>query len=196
MKRIIGISGKIGSGKTTLCKFLKDYAAQVGVNAEEVSFADPIKHTVASVFGVNIVDCYTQEGKNKKIEGFDITVGQALQIVGATLRDAIDKDIWVKAAMKAINYQASTNIVIISDVRFPNEVEAIRKAGGFVVRLVGDPMGVRANSNRDLTHESETALDNYQWTLGSVIDNSKEDMMSLALTAEKIIKTALEGTAF
>ena len=43
-----------------------------------------------------------------------------------------------------------------------NEADAVSRYGGTLVRLVGDPGKVRANSTRDLNHISETALDNYQ----------------------------------
>jgi hypothetical protein len=34
--------------------------------------------------------------------------------------------------------------------------------GGYLIRLNGDPLNIRANENRDLNHQSETDLDNYK----------------------------------
>jgi hypothetical protein len=41
------------------------------------------------------------------------------------------------------------------------KANAIKTAGGIIIRLEGDPMNVRANSKRDLFHPSEIELDNY-----------------------------------
>ena len=50
-----------------------------------------------------------------------------------------------------------SSLAIIADVRFPNEVDAIRNAGGKVIRL---PESFRA------THLSEnTDEDNYDWII-------------------------------
>lgn len=53
---------------------------------------------------------------------------------------------------------------IISDVRFPNEIEAIKKRDGILIKLVRD-------TGLNSTHGSEIALDNYPWT-DYVIDNN------------------------
>ena len=51
---------------------------------------------------------------------------------------------------------------VISDVRFLNEAESIRKRGGILIRLEGDPTGIRAKDTRDPNHESEIQLDDYE----------------------------------
>ena len=60
---------------------------------------------------------------------------------------------------------------IITDVRYPNEAKAIKEKGGITLR-------VNRKTNNTSSHESETALDNYQdWDY--VIDNngSIEDLI-------------------
>lgn len=53
---------------------------------------------------------------------------------------------------------------IIDDVRFKNEAYAVKERGGFLIRIEGDPAKIRANSTRDMSHPSETDLDDFdEW---------------------------------
>ena len=71
---------------------------------------------------------------------------------------AYDEDFWIKATLS--DYEPG-QCVIISDVRFKNEANYILKLGGIVIRLTGDPMYIRKNSKRDMTHPSECDLDDF-----------------------------------
>jgi len=63
---------------------------------------------------------------------------------------------------------SQTELAIVPDCRFPNEVEAIKEAGGKVIRLTRSP--------HEDSHLSENALtDDYQG-FDCVIDNKKLDM--------------------
>jgi len=73
-------------------------------------------------------------------------------------------------------------------VFFPNEAEAIKKRGGMVIRLEGDPTGVRLRSKRDQNHISETALDNFMH-FDVIVDNSKNDIESLRSKLLTIMNT-------
>ena len=57
---------------------------------------------------------------------------------------------------------------IIPDVRFPNEVEAIKERGGIVIRVNRSTTKSDSNSN----HESEIALDHYH-DFDAIINNDK-----------------------
>lgn len=67
---------------------------------------------------------------------------------------------------------------IITDTRFPNEAQAIKKAGGFIIRV--DRPGVNAIN----AHPSETALDD--WEFDYRIGNAS-DLTSLMLTVRTIL---------
>ncbi len=58
-----------------------------------------------------------------------------LQWVGTEWGRSIDENIWIDAMMNDIEHSKESNI-FVSDVRFPNEMEALRKAGFTLVRLV------------------------------------------------------------
>jgi hypothetical protein len=68
---------------------------------------------------------------------------------------------------------------IITDTRFPNEAQAIKDAGGIVIRV--DRPGVSAIN----AHPSETALDN--WDFDYKIWNGS-DLVALSFTIENILK--------
>lgn len=128
----------------------------------------------------------------------EFTPRELMQFIGTDLfRDKLLNNIWVNALFAdykpLVSYQGiimnlSNNTIqesdyklesefpnwIITDMRFPNEVEAIKKRNGIVIRIN------RNNIDNSSTRESETALDNYQgfdWTLdncGNIEDLIKE----------------------
>ncbi len=75
---------------------------------------------------------------------------------------------------------------IITDVRFPNEVEAIKKVGGIIIRV-----NRRGMLDTD-KHESETALDDYDNFDGTIENNSDidglVDQLSIMLKHFKIVE--------
>lgn len=97
------------------------------------------------------------------------TARQVLQFIGTDLlRDKVDKDIWVNAGLKRAQHLLTTSasLVVITDVRFPNELLALNAAGATTALIVGydDPP---LNE-----HESEKSLDRCpEWWFDRVIVN-------------------------
>ena len=73
----------------------------------------------------------------------------------------------------------SSELSIVPDVRFPNEVEAIQKAEGRVIRLTRKPF--------EDGHPSEIALDGYDG-FDYVLDNSKLSIDETNLELLEIMK--------
>lgn len=137
---IIGFVGFIGSGKDTAADYL--------VNFHEFrrdSFANTLKDAVAAVFGW---DRTLLEGRTKEAREWreqrdewwserldkDITPRWILQYWGTEVcRSGFHDDIWI-ASLENKMRKTGDNIVI-SDVRFPNEIKAIHNANGIVVRI-------------------------------------------------------------
>lgn len=187
IKKIIGISGKIGSGKDTFAELL---AEQLYGKVERHALADKLRLITEIISGTpmtttheinkpfcNEIRNYTQDQKNIVIKKFNKTIGETLQLVGTDLfRDNYDTDIWVKSFFNE-ELEEKLNegkIIIVPDVRFVNEADYLIKEGGYLIRLEGDPMGVREKSLRDLNHVSETNLDNYI-KFNKIIYNDKKD---------------------
>lgn len=141
---IIGICGLIGAGKDTIADYL--------VNIHEFrrdSFAATLKDAVSAVFGW---DREMLEGRSRSSRewreqrdewwsqrlGRDITPRYILQYWGTEVcRQGFHDDIWIASLENKL--RRSQDDVVISDCRFPNEIQAIRNQGGYVVRVVRGP---------------------------------------------------------
>lgn len=159
---IIGISGKLYSGKDTLAKFLLKHIEEVDQGQYRYdlqSFAYKLKKMGAFLTNTPQEWWFTQEGKNKYLPDWEMTIGQFQQRLGTeAMRDGLHKDGWVISLMSEYQFYSKW---IVTDVRFLNEAEAIKAKGGVIVRIEGDPTGERKKSTRDLNHPSETSLDQY-----------------------------------
>jgi hypothetical protein len=110
-------------------------------------------------------------------------VRRLLQVLGTDFgRKMLGEDVWVKMIMDKLNYE---DRVVISDVRFPNEAEAIRKLGGSVWRIN------RRNHSAVNGHPSEHAMDNYMFNHVIYNDGTLDDlsdevfMLAMELGLEK-----------
>ncbi len=169
---LLGISGKIGSGKDTLADEVVFYDSN---RIEKRAFATKLKQITAILTGEKYEDMFTQEGKNIYLEDWKMTVGEFQQKMGTEgMRYGVHPEGWILALFS--DYQFSSDW-IISDLRFVNEAQAIKDRGGFLIRLNGDPAKIRENSTRDLTHPSETGLDD--WTDWDMIIENTPPMINL-----------------
>lgn len=184
---IIGISGKIGSGKDTLGLIAQVQGFQVK------KFAYKLKQIVALLTGCTVEDLENQEFKNKYLpaewQGYDdvtalLTYRWLMQVVGTeAMRDVIHNNIWVNALFADYKMQSHTGPTrdlkypnwIITDVRFPNEAQAIKDRGGLLVRIER-PSATSFDGMAKVTeHPSETSLDTYNgWDLVIYNTGTKE----------------------
>lgn len=139
---IIGVCGFIGSGKDTIADYLVNLH-----HFRRESFANTLKDAVAAVFGW---DRTMLEGRAKQAREWreqvdpwwserlgipHLTPRWILQNWGTEVcRKNFHDDIWIASLENKL--RASTDDIVISDCRFPNEIRAIKKAGGRVVRVV------------------------------------------------------------
>jgi hypothetical protein len=131
-------------------------------------FAGALKEAVALIFGWSREDLDDQEFKATEDPFWGMTPRTALQLVGTeAMRNNIRKDIWVKALERRVSdhwmYQSPEKLVriVIPDVRFPNEVEAVKGWGGKVVHIQRPSNDWTPGGTMNASHPSEAALYDY-----------------------------------
>ena len=156
--KVIGICGLIGGGKNTVADIL---VGECGFH--KLSFADPLKDMVASVFGWprHLLEGDTNESREwreqrdewwaDRLNIPNLTPRWVLQYWGTDVcRVNFHEDIWIASLERKISkiqgynelpYAATASNIVIPDTRFPNEIKMIRKLGGEVwgVRRGEDP---------------------------------------------------------
>ena len=136
---IIGICGLIGAGKDTIADYLVNI---YGFKRE--SFAGTLKDAVAAVFGWDreLLEGRTTHSRawREQVDPWwasrlnmpNLTPRWVLQYWGTEVcRKAFNDDIWIASLENKL--KNTTDNVVISDCRFPNEIAAIKSAGGTVV---------------------------------------------------------------
>lgn len=253
MKNLIGISGKIGSGKDTVgkiiqsiingdhkedtLKFIQNNYDIFNSNWKIKKFADKLKDIVCLLIGCTREELELHDFKNKELgeewwyykvytsgniysylENKDIlpsseyylekhTPRTLMQLLGTECgRQIIHPNIWVNSLMS--EYSSGKQIDrsrvvrktiydcswLITDMRFPNELQAIKDKGGIVLRInrnnaTSKGIDLHQKLEYEITgkgnHISETALDNSIFDY--VIENNGT-LEELILEVEKFLK--------
>lgn len=143
--KIIGISGKAGSGKDHLGRLLRRFGYQ------NVAFAWPLK-----LEGIALGFSYEEVFDTKPPQ-----VRTWLQEQGMWRRQQ-DQDYWVRqlhGLITVLNKQGGIPNFVITDMRFPNEFAFVRNHGGKVIRLAHGDRNYPLAGTLAASHASETALD-------------------------------------
>ena len=170
MTNIIAFAGRKQSGKTTSAEFVANLFGTYG-DSKIYNFADPLKNLCMDILGLEYRQCYgSDEEKNELVNCFwdnhQLTAREVLQIVGTDMFRTMQKDVWSNATIRRI-LRDQPEMAIIADCRFPNEVDAIKRVGGIVIKLTRNP--------HNSFHASEMALDPEQYDQNNfdcIIDNN------------------------
>ena len=184
---IIGVVGFIGSGKGTVGDILeRDHGYK------KFAFADALKDAVATIFvwprGLLEGDTNASRTFRERVDpwwshklGYEVTPRLILQKFGTeACRVGIADNIWIAALEKRIH---GYDDVVITDVRFPNEINFIKSAGGIIIRVKrGDDPTPEEISKM---HISETAWNSYSPDSVIYNDSTMDDLkenVKLSLT--------------
>jgi hypothetical protein len=182
---IVGLHGKLGSGKNEAAKRLALYSTLPVV---EVSFAKKLKESFAALLNVPVANLELWKNDPSKVVTvgglFDglgfvpldsnnvLTIREALQRYGTEAhRDVFGADFWLDAALP-LDKDYSDALYVVTDARFPNELERVRSLDGVAVGIIGpnDDTG---------SHASEQPLECDVW-----INNTSRDDNYLTLDTQ------------
>jgi len=151
--QIYGITGAKGSGKDSFAKLVQEYNPAFTI----IRFADDLKWMTHRIFDFPLADMEDQEAKARKFEkplsmdayvpamalftGLEVqprnmvahNLREILQFFGSEYVRLVCGSYWVDRVVTKIEQLGSK--VLITDVRFENEAEAIRALGGNIIRI-------------------------------------------------------------
>lgn len=185
MPQIIGVCGFIGSGKSTVAKIIETRHGYFSI-----SFASVLKDICSALFSWDreMLEGDTETSRMCRDEVDEwwankLNIPQfsprfALQHIGTeVLRDHFNENIWLFAAEREI---IKHDRVVISDVRFPNEIDMIRSYDGLLLRVVRGPEPdwyetARNDPSKMIEKYPKIHYSEYAWTnteFDSVINNN------------------------
>ena len=158
--KLIGLGCRAQVGKDT---------AAAGLDAHRLAFADNVRALAKRIdpyvndFGLRLSDAVERLGwDGAKTEILEVR--RLLQELGGGTRELIGPRVFVQPVLShARDLLLIGQNVVITDVRFPNEADAIRQEGGMLIRID------RSDVPR-IDHPTENALDDYEFD--HVVDNS------------------------
>lgn len=156
--KVIGISGKIGSGKNYLAEHLEAELHKRGYTTGSASFAFPLKNEfnqildalragksdeqIATDFDIplaqaKVLTAYVRDelAENPALDAYDRSLGvrSGLQYLGTEIRRAQDESYWVE--LFDVNLVHDVDYTFVTDVRFINEADHVHDLEGYMIRL-------------------------------------------------------------
>lgn len=192
MARIIGLSGRARSGKTSLAKYLCEYHG-----AKIVTIANSLKKLCCDLLNVDMETLNSMKDDNvpikidnkekfstilsistninqnvilSELNNYEITnVRELLQIVGTNIIRKYNENWHADKMIDSINEIIKSNdktTIVIDDVRFKNERNAIENIGGNVFFIL------RTYINKVMNHTSEISLKWFEYNYDKIILNN------------------------
>lgn len=175
MTKLIGFAGRSGSGKDTAAFLVSGLCAPT-VRIRKLSFASPIKYGLVELFGFPDVSYFEDRVKKETvhIEYSNKTPRQLMQWMGSDIfRNQVSDRHWnqiMRRKIETIMKNHTADLIMVTDVRFPDEVELIKELGGRVFYIDSDQ---RNNLHSKGTHISETIVEQTKSMCTEIIDNNK-----------------------
>lgn len=130
MTRLIGLGGALRAGKDTVADYLVEHHGftKVGMSDPLLKAMMKLDPIIDARYGDRFSDVINDHGYTQA-KSFYPEVRRLLQVFGTEVsRDLFGEDVWVDAMKRTV--LASGDKVVVSGIRFPNEVKAIESLGG------------------------------------------------------------------
>jgi len=178
---IIGLSGKMGSGKNYIAEKIIYPSYKDDYNILIIGFGDLMKNELyardKTLTYDELYDHKTFETRNK-LQQYGTENG----------RDKYHQDIWIRGLdiqVETFRRRSGDNcLVIVCDIRFKNEAEYISMKGGKIIRVISEDRtnerylkeanGDKKQYENIVNHRSETELDSYKFDY--IINNNKDNL--------------------
>lgn len=198
---LLGISGRAQHGKDTSADFLTSY-----FGFRRAAFADPLRELVRLVNPLvevparstgdddyiarysDVLERFGYEEAKKIPE-----VRRLLQQVGTRCREVLGDDVWTDAFLGHMmkNHDLSTENIVVTDARFPNEAQTIRDLGGSILKVIRP--GFLAEGI-DPNHPSEANVDLIEAEYNIIATNMDELGQGLVALTEELKLTPVIAT--
>jgi len=183
---IIAFGHRRRVGKDVATRTLVDMLAERKIPARRVSFADGLKEVCADIFswaglqGPAFYEEYPRE-KEETLPSIGMSPRDIWIAVGNSMRN-IYEDVWIDLALKQPDDRKA--VIIISDLRYPNEVDKIRAAGGIVVKVTRDVAPV----SDDIADAALNEFNDWDMTVSNngTTDNLRKQLVSLVNIVETL----------
>lgn len=181
---IVGFGHRRRVGKDTLAGLVRDELNKAGITAYRDAFAWKLKDAARKLFdyaGLGHTDLYEREPERREevLPALGKTPRELWIAFGHKMRE-IAPDVWIRGVLDNPAYDGNC-VLLVSDVRYPNEVEAIRKRGGMVIKVTR--AGVPESS--DVADAALAAMGDDAWD--RVIRNDG-DLSRLSDMAEELVR--------
>lgn len=179
---VVGLCGLAGAGKSTCALWLQERGYQ------RIRFAGPLKKMLWSLgLGERHTDGDLKEVPHRLLNGR--TPRQAMQWLGtewgrSMFGDDFWTNIWLQTAEAILPYQP----VVVDDLRFDNEAQAVHALGGVVIKIECPWAGAASSA----AHSSESGVSQYDVIVRNDVRGDPETML-------RALRDALglpEGTDF
>lgn len=200
--RNIGLIGKARSGKDSAAAHLV-----ATLSYTRLAFADPLKelalrvNPIVAAYGAPAqrpgpADWYTRLGDVVNSIGWERAkdeypeVRRILQHIGQAQRE-IDEDFWLRELLRKVKAAADWRMpVVVTDVRYRNEAESLRRVGFQLVRIIRPPAPLTAEQiargpkpvPAAAQHSSETELDDFAADV-EIVNGGSLDALYAAISA-------------
>lgn len=199
---IIGISGKKRHGKDMVSAYL----AESGVL--RVAFADELKRYAMELWDLSFEQMYGGDDIREVIDPrWGVTPRFIMQQFGTEVGRSVHKDTWVRKTLRLIDRahggspvllpdlvqrrfrefqfefgSGAADVWSIPDCRFPDEADAVRAAGGVVIKIV------RPSIVSNDTHASEVGVDKVVGDYTIINDGTLDDLRAkVAAVASQVL---------